>query len=350
MKAFFYNLYLLKMNSCTNIINGKKVNYFFSNNLKKLKSTVGFKTPIIITDENVYHFNRKHLSKFECIIIQSGEEFKNQRTIDFIVDRLIYLGADRSSQLIGVGGGVVTDITGYVASVYMRGIDFGFVPTTLLAMIDASIGGKNGIDVGIYKNMIGNIRQPSFIFYDFTLLNSLPYEQYINGFAEIIKHACIKDLKMFKHLENFDPKKLIKNKNELYNIIEQNVLLKTLVVANDENENGERKLLNFGHTLGHAIENMYQLSHGHAVSIGMAYACKISEKQSGFKETNRVCNLIKKYELPTEFKFNKLEVFENMKKDKKKENDKMNYILLKKIGKGSIEKISLSNLKQIILN
>lgn len=338
------------MNSYTYTINGKKVNYFYNYNLKNLISIVGFKNPIIITDENVFHFNNIHLSKFECIVIPSGEEFKNQRTVDFVIERLIHLGVDRNSQLIGIGGGVVTDITGHIASIYMRGINFGFVPTTLLAMVDASIGGKNGIDVGLYKNMIGNINQPSFIFYDFSLLNTLPKKEIINGFAEIIKHACIKDKNMFKYLEKHDLKTLIKKKNELYKLIQLNGQLKTNVVRRDEKENGERKLLNFGHTLGHAIENMYQLSHGHAVSIGMAYACKISEKQLGFKETNRVCDLIKKYELPTEFKFNKLEVFENMKKDKKKENDKMNYILLKKIGKGSIEKISLSNLKQIILN
>lgn len=338
------------MNSCTNTINGKKVNYFFSKNLKNLKSIVGLKKTIIITDENVFHFNTRHLSKFECIVIPSGEEFKNQRTIDFVVDRLIHLGADRNSQLIGVGGGVVTDITGYVASIYMRGIDFGFVPTTLLAMVDASIGGKNGIDVGIYKNMIGNIKQPSFIFYDFTLLNTLPKEEIINGFAEIIKHACIKDQKMFKYLESYDLSKLTKSKTELYNLIQQNALLKTEVVKRDEKENGERKLLNFGHTLGHAIENMYQLSHGQAVSIGMVYACKISENNIGFKETNRVIDLLKKFELPTEFKFDELEVFENMKKDKKKENDRMNYILLKKIGSGYIESIKLSDLKRIILN
>jgi 3-dehydroquinate synthase len=338
------------MNSYTYTINDKKVNYFFYKSLKNLKSLVGFKYPIVITDENVFNFHNKHLSKFECIVIPSGEEYKTQTTIDFVVDRLIYLGADRSTQLIGVGGGVVTDITGYVASIYMRGIDFGFVPTTLLAMVDASIGGKNGIDVGIYKNMVGNIRQPSFIFYDFSLLNTLPTEEIINGFAEIIKHACIKDQKMFKYLETYDFKKLIKSKIDLYNLIQQNALLKTHVVKRDEKENGERKLLNFGHTLGHAIENMYQLPHGHSVSIGMVYACKLSENQIGFKETNRVIELLKRYELPTEYKFNKLEVFENMKKDKKKENDKMNYILLKKIGKGYIESISLTHLKQIILD
>jgi 3-dehydroquinate synthase len=338
------------MNSYTYTINDKRVNYYFYKNLSNLKSIVGFKNPIVIIDENVFHFNTRLLSKFECIVIPSGEEFKNQRTVDFIVDRLIYLGADRSSQLIGIGGGVVTDITGYVASIYMRGIDFGFVPTTLLSMVDASIGGKNGIDIGIYKNMIGNIRQPSFIFYDFSLLNTLPNKEIINGFAEIIKHACVKDKNMFKYLENFDSKALIKNKDEFYKLIQQNVLLKTKVVTRDEKENGERKLLNFGHTLGHAIENMYQLSHGYSVSIGMVYACKISENQFGFKETNRVINLLKRYELPTEFKFDKRKVFENMKKDKKKENDRMNYILLEKIGKGYIESIALLNLKQIILN
>jgi 3-dehydroquinate synthase len=338
------------MNSYTYTINSKKVNYFYNYNLKDLRSVVGFTNPIIITDENVFHFYNKHLSKFECIVIPSGEEFKNQRTVDFVIDRLINLGVDRNSQLIGIGGGVVTDITGHIASIYMRGIDFGFVPTTLLAMVDASIGGKNGIDVGLYKNMIGNINQPSFIFYDFSLLNTLPKEEMINGFAEIVKHACIKDKSMFKYLENHDLKTLIKKKNELYKLIQLNGQLKTNVVRRDEKENGERKLLNFGHTLGHAIENMYQLSHGQAVSIGMVYACKISESQIGFGETNRVIDVLKRYELPTEFKFEKRKVFDNMKKDKKKENDKMNYILLKNIGKGLIESISLSDLKQIILN
>lgn len=338
------------MNSYTYTINGKKVNYFYNYNLKNLRSIVGFKNPIIITDENVFHFNNIHLSKFECIVIPSGEEFKNQRTVDFVIERLIHLGVDRNSQLIGIGGGVVTDITGHIASIYMRGINFGFVPTTLLAMVDASIGGKNGIDVGLYKNMIGNINQPSFIFYDFSLLNTLPKKEIINGFAEIIKHACIKDKNMFKYLEKHDLKTLIKKKNELYKLIQLNGQLKTNVVRRDEKENGERKLLNFGHTLGHAIENMYQLSHGQAVSIGMVYACKLSETQIGFKETNSVIDLLKRYELRTEFKFDETEVFENMKKDKKKENDRINYILLKTIGKGYIENISLYDLKNILKN
>lgn len=338
------------MNSYTYTINGKKVNYFYNYNLKNLRSIVGFKNPIIITDENVFHFNNIHLSKFECIVIPSGEEFKNQRTVDFVIERLIHLGVDRNSQLIGIGGGVVTDITGHIASIYMRGINFGFVPTTLLAMVDASIGGKNGIDVGLYKNMIGNINQPSFIFYDFSLLNTLPKKEIINGFAEIIKHACIKDKNMFKYLEKHDLKTLIKKKNELNKLIQLNGQLKTNVVRRDEKENGERKLLNFGHTLGHAIENMYQLSHGQAVSIGMVYACKLSETQIGFKETNSVIDLLKRYELRTEFKFDETEVFENMKKDKKKENDRINYILLKTIGKGYIENISLYDLKNILKN
>ncbi len=315
-----------------------------------LKKIADQKACVLLTDENIYKAHRQRFKGWNVIVLKSGESYKVQPTIDALVAQLIEMEAGRSTTLVGVGGGVITDITGYLAAVYMRGLKFGFVPTSILGMVDASIGGKNGIDVGIYKNMIGNIKQPSFIFYDFALLNTLPKEEIINGFAEIIKHACIKDQKMFKYLESYDLLKLIKSNTELYNLIQQNALLKTEVVKRDEKENGERKLLNFGHTLGHAIENMYQLSHGHSVSIGMVYACKISENNIGFKETNRVIDLLKKYELPTEFKFNALEVFENMKKDKKKENDRMNYILLKKIGSGYIESIKLSDLKRIILN
>ena len=143
----------------------------------------------------------------ECNCVKSGEEYKVQATVDTIIEQLIAMEADRKTTLVGIGGGVVTDITGYVASVYMRGITFGFVPTTFLAMVDASIGGKNGIDVGVYKNMVGIIRQPSFILHDLIFLNTLPQSEWENGFAEIIKHACIKDAAMFRELETNSLKK-----------------------------------------------------------------------------------------------------------------------------------------------
>ena len=157
---------------------------------------------IFVTDQHVFEHHQKSFKGARVIQIRPGESYKVQSTIDQIINQLIDYGADRQTTLIGVGGGVVTDITGYVASVYMRGVPFGFVPTSILGMVDASIGGKNGIDVGHYKNMIGVIRQPGFLYYDVSLLQSLPAEEWINGFAEVIKHAAIKDVSLFRELEN----------------------------------------------------------------------------------------------------------------------------------------------------
>ena len=176
---------------------------------------------------------------------------------------------------------MVTDITGYAASVYMRGVKFGFVPTSVLAMVDASIGGKNGVDV-IYKNLVGLIKQPEFLLFDYSFLQTLPTEQWINGFAEIIKHACIKDAEMFAFLEENTVGDFMGDSVKLALLIEKNVTIKSEIVVQDEFEKGDRKLLNFGHTLGHAIENTSQLLHGHAVSIGMAAACTISEEINEF--------------------------------------------------------------------
>jgi 3-dehydroquinate synthetase len=157
--------------------------------------------------------------------LKAGEEYKIQETVDSVIEQLIEMEADRKTVLIGIGGGVITDLTGYIASVYMRGIRFGFIPTTLLAMVDASIGGKNGIDVGLYKNMVGVIRQPSFILHDLIFLNTLPENEWRNGFAEVIKHAAIKDLAMFKELESKNIRHYQNNKTNACNLIQRNALL-----------------------------------------------------------------------------------------------------------------------------
>ena len=250
--------------------------------------------------------------------------------------------------MVGVGGGVVTDITGYVASVYMRGIQFGFVPTTLLSLVDASIGGKNGIDVGVYKNIVGVTRQPLFILHDLIFLNTLPESEWQNGFAEIIKHACIKDAAMFKQLQSHDLKYYRSKKKELCLLIQRNAKIKLNVVQKDEFEQADRKLLNFGHTLGHALENQYELSHGQAISIGMTYASEISEQLLGFKQTESVVKVLEQYGLPTYANFNKQKVFDVLKMDKKRARKEMNYILLEKIGKGIVLPIPLNDLEKII--
>jgi 3-dehydroquinate synthase len=303
---------------------------------------------IIITDENVYNAHSKRFKDWNSIVLKPGEEYKTQSTVDEIIEQLIEMEADRKTTLVGVGGGVITDLTGYVASVYMRGISFGFIPTTILAMVDASIGGKNGIDVGVYKNMVGIIRQPKFILHDMVFLNSLPQNEWENGFAEIIKHAAIKDAAMFRELETMTLKKYQSSQKSICQLVQRNAIIKTRVVQHDEFEKGERRLLNFGHTLGHSLENQYELSHGQAVAIGMTYASEISQQVTGFKEPERVADLIARYNLPTYAAFDKQKVFDVLKMDKKRERKEMNYVLLEKTGKGVVRSIPMKRLEEII--
>lgn len=321
---------------------------YFAYGISHLKKITDPSSTVLITDRNVYNAHAKRFRDWDTIILKPGEEFKVQATVDAIVEKLIEMQADRKTTLVGIGGGVITDITGYVASVYMRGIRFGFIPTSVLGLVDASIGGKNGIDVGVYKNMVGIIRQPSFILQDMVFLNSLPQKEWENGFAEIIKHACIKDASMFNELEKNSLKTYQSRQTSICELVQRNAMLKAKVVQQDEFEKGERRLLNFGHTLGHALETQYELLHGQAISIGMTYACHISEKLTGFKQTERVVGLLEKYNLPTYASFDKQKVFEVLTMDKKRERKEMNYVLLEKIGKGVIKTIPLKQLEKII--
>ena len=320
----------------------------FDSSVSELEKLVPRETTVLVTDEHVFNHHQSLFGGWNTIVLKPGEAYKTQATVDSIISKLLEFEADRSWTLVGVGGGVVTDITGYAAGVYMRGIRCGFIPTTILAMVDASIGGKNGIDVGVYKNMVGLIRQPAFLLYDTDLLASLPESEWINGMAEVIKHACIKDAAMFKTLEASDLKDLRKDKDLLKKLIRRNALLKSKVVEADEFEKGERKLLNFGHTLGHAIENMYELSHGQAVSIGMTVACHLSERLTGFKHTDRVTKVLEQYGLPTYATFDVEQAWEILKMDKKRTTQAMNYILLEKIGQAVIQPIPLTELQTLL--
>ncbi len=338
------------MKKLTYKFSNSTVDYYLPYGISHLKEIVDQKATVVLTDENVFMAHAKRFKGWNTIVLKSGEENKVQSTVDAVIENLLETGADRKTTLVGVGGGVITDLTGYIASIYMRGIKFGFVPTTLLAMVDASIGGKNGIDVGIYKNMVGVIKQPAFLLYDMVFLNSLPQHEWENGFAEVIKHACIKDAAMFSELESNSFKTYQGRKTSVCMLVQRNAKLKTKVVQQDEFEKGERRLLNFGHTLGHAIENIYDLSHGQAVAVGMTYACHISEQLTGFKQTAKVTSLLNKYGLPTYMEFDKQEVFDILQKDKKKERKEMNYVLLEKIGRGVVKTIPLNQLEKIILD
>ena len=336
------------MNKVQYKFSGKTTTCYFDADLSYLEKLVDKDHAVIVTDEHVFASQQKKFGGWNTIVIDAGEQFKVQATVDSIVEQLIEFGADRKTWLIGVGGGVVTDLVGYVAAIYMRGLPFGFCPSSILAMVDASIGGKNGIDVGVYKNLVGTIRQPAFLLHDYSLLKSLPREEWVNGFAEIIKHAAIKDAALFRELEKGTLARYQKDKPALARLIRRNVAIKCGVVEKDEFENGERRLLNFGHTLGHAIENVYELPHGHAISIGMVAASMISEELTNFTGTERIIKVLKKYGLPTLAVFDPKEVMNVLRMDKKRVKDSMNYILLNKIGQAAVQAIPVTRLEKLL--
>lgn len=320
------------------------VSYYFDAEFIYLEKLVNRSQTIFIADEIFFGKHRKKFTGWQTIIIPSGEVHKMQHTVDYVIGQLITMGASRKTTLVGIGGGVITDITGYVAGIFMRGIDFGFVPTTVLSMTDAAIGGKNGINVGLYKNMLGLIRQPRFILYDYSLLKTLSKNEWVNGFAEIIKHACICDASMFKYLETHKLPFFQKSPKELSLLIQKNALIKTKNVLNDEFEKGERKLLNFGHTIGHGVENLYGIPHGQAVNVGIGVACKVSEVIKGFKDTEKVINLLKQYGLTPDMHFDKEAVCKLIMADKKASNTAIDFIVLDKIGKASVVNMKLDQL------
>ncbi|MFT3911285.1 MAG: 3-dehydroquinate synthase [Ferruginibacter sp.] len=331
-----------------------KVNCLFDASFDDMLAFCSKEKTIIITDENVYGYHKQKMDGFRVIRITPGEKTKNQRSVDNIIEKLLELEVDKQTFIVGVGGGVVTDMAGYVASIFKRGVRLGLVPTTILGMVDAAIGGKNGVDVGIYKNMVGTIYQPEFILYDYSFLNTLPVKEWVNGFAEIIKHACIKDALLFSMLERYSLHQIQTDSTLIASLIEKNVAIKMDIVTTDEYEKADRKLLNFGHTFGHAIENLHHIPHGQAVSIGMVAACNLSEKINAlhFEDAQRVVKLLAKYHLPVDVETDYVKVFDVLKLDKKRENDNMHFVLLNKIGDAEAKPVSMvflqENIKKIL--
>lgn len=331
-------------------LGSRKSNILIGERLENLSKYLPDTRVIIITDENVYHLYRHLFPGYEAIVIGTGEKNKTLETTQYIYEQLVEKGLDRSGYVVGIGGGIVCDIAGFAASTYMRGVRFGFVSTTLLSQVDASIGGKNGVNLHGYKNMIGVFNQPDFVICDFNLLKSLPPDEFRTGFAEIIKHACIQNRSMFEFIEDNHEKALENDYDTIYKLVYDSLIIKGGIVEKDERESGERRKLNFGHTYGHAIEKIAGISHGEAISQGMAIASGLSLKKGYLseKENNRILELLKKFKLPTEVTADKKEIFEVLGKDKKREKDDMNFVLLHDIGKAIIEKININELEHLI--
>ncbi|MBN1186016.1 MAG: 3-dehydroquinate synthase [Bacteroidales bacterium] len=305
---------------------------------------------IVITDTNVRKLYGHQFANYDVIEIGMGEKNKTLETLDYIFEKLVEFEADRSSFIVGIGGGIVCDITGIAASIYMRGVHFGFVSSTLLAQVDASVGGKNGVNFKGYKNMIGVFNQPEFVICDLEMLTTLDKREIATGFAEIVKAGLIKRKDLFEYIENNYEKALALDKDVIEKMVYDSVCIKAEVVEADEKESGERKKLNFGHTFGHAYEKLGTLTHGEAVSIGMVDAAKFS-MQKGFlsqPDVDRITSLLMKLGLPTELNQESTMMANAMKKDKKRAGDKISFVILKGIGEATFEPVAVNKLEELL--
>jgi 3-dehydroquinate synthase len=275
------------------------------------------------------------------IEIPDGEKFKTLDWANSIYTALLINSFDRHSALVALGGGVIGDITGFAAATFMRGVPFVQVPTTLLAMVDSSVGGKTGVNHPLGKNMIGAFYQPRKVLMDLSVLKSLPKEELLSGLAEVIKYGVIRDASFFDYLGKNREKILKLDPDVMEYIIRRSCEIKAEVVSKDERESGLRAILNYGHTLAHAIETAenYTMRHGYAVSIGMVYAAKLAHK-TGFCDASvpgRVKDLLLSYGLPVDLsalsrKPSVSELMDTMQVDKKAEGGKVKFVLPKKIG------------------
>jgi len=287
------------------------------------------------------------------ITIPAGEKSKTLEQAGAICDQMIAVGLDRQSFLVGLGGGVIGDISGFVAAIYHRGISHVQIPTTLLAMVDSSIGGKTGVDTRDGKNLIGVFHHPSPLIDDLDVLKTLTRRECNQGFAETIKHAIIADTRMFRILQSWKAGAA----PALQRLIKRNIKIKSKIVAKDErDQTGERAVLNFGHTVGHAIEragNYRKFLHGEAVSLGIVAACAISMKKAGLPadQHNAIVSLLQRYELPTRLPptFPREKIFDALKFDKKFEDGKIRFVVTPRIGLARVTSaVTLDDIREAV--
>lgn len=320
--------------------------------LENLSTHLNDRRTIIITDTSMADLYGPLFKPFPIICIGTGEKIKTLETLKSIYKQLVELEADRSTLIVGIGGGIVCDITGFAASTFMRGVNFGFVASTLLAQVDASVGGKNGVNLGGYKNMVGVFNQPEFVICDVNLLKTLPKEELLCGMAEIVKHAAISDENMFSFLEKKGQKALTLDLDVIERLVFESIKIKVDVVNRDEKEKGERRLLNFGHTLGHALEKTTGILHGQAVSIGMHVATEISVRKGMLPETSarRLKDLLLDLQLPIKSQGQRNDILAAIHKDKKREGAEIFFVLLESLGRAVVTSLSMKELEKLSQN
>lgn len=316
--------------------------------LSEILTIKNYSSIFVFVDENTHEYCLPYFMgnivgdlPIEIIEVSSGEINKNLETCSGVWEALSELGADRKSAMINLGGGVITDMGGFIASCFKRGVDFYNIPTTLLSMVDASVGGKTGVDLGMLKNQIGVIIEPEFVIVDQSYLSTLNKRQLKSGFAEMLKHGLITDKKYWEQLRDQF------NSTSIEEAIFSSVQIKANVVQEDPRENGLRKILNFGHTLGHAIESYFlslgddkMLLHGEAIAIGMimeAYLSTVYSSLTSEELEDISTTFIKHFRKVDISDKDKREAIALLKFDKKNSHGKIKYVLLERIGKAVID-------------
>lgn len=299
---------------------------------------------VIVTDSTIRDiYGKRLLKRFKeenlnayLIDFPAGEESKNLSTVEYIVRRLLQYGLDRKSTIIALGGGVVGDLSGFVASIYMRGISYIQVPTTLLSQVDSSIGGKTGVDTADGKNLIGSFYQPKRVYIDPSLLKTLPEREFISGLAEVVKYGVICSRELFEYLESNVEKIKGRDMDTLLHIIEVSCRIKKSVVEEDPWEENKRAILNYGHTPAHALEKLsgYKCLHGEAVSVGMRISGWVAVRRGFWSadEWERQNKLLKSFGLPLKMDFNSDELIKALYYDKKVEAGRLMFVLPRRIG------------------
>jgi 3-dehydroquinate synthase len=328
---------------------------------KHLREYVTSETCAVISDDNVVPLFADRVKKSliaadfrpTLITIPAGEKSKTLEQTGTICDEMIAAGLDRKSFVIGLGGGVIGDISGFVAAIYHRGIPHVQIPTTLLAIVDSSIGGKTGVNTRDGKNLIGAIHHPVLVIDDLDALKTLPRREFNQGFAEIIKHAVIADANMFGTLRSWKAGEA----PALQRLIKRNIQIKSKIVAKDERDRtGERALLNFGHTVGHAIERAggyRKFLHGEALSLGIVAACAISTNKAALSADQRdaIVDLLEKFKLPIKLpkNFPRQKIVEAIKFDKKFEDEKVRFVVTPRIGTAYVTAdVTFDDIREVI--
>lgn len=298
---------------------------------------------VVVSDATIDRLYHPLVAKYDAVLIGLGESIKTLQSVETIYRRFIELGVDRSTFVLAIGGGIVTDVAGFAASTYMRGVKFGFVSTTLLGQVDASVGGKNGVNVDGYKNMAGTFTQPEFVVCDPTLLRSLPEREFRAGLAEVVKAAIIADAELFARIEQTSFETLRADTDLLADVISAAIRVKADIVEYDERESGERRKLNLGHTLAHAIEkSSNRMNHGEAVAVGTALIAGAAVRLGVLKEEDRqrIVNLLARlgFDLtpPVEMK----RLLKEVGKDKKNEDGMLRIVLPVGIGDCEVRKMT----------